>query len=218
MARKNRTELDTTIAAWAATLNLTTTHRPDVREIIENCVLLKDVSDTSSATSTPHDIDWDGVDYHEVTLNNVTVVITFSNISQGEIKYLKVIEGTDNDHSFSGATLVATKAANEFTLPVIYQVINKDSTVYVVPVNRESTYDAASDVQAKGLSSDSVFLTPGNLGAVTDGLLTEVIDIGDWDMDTTSSIPVAHGLTQSKIRTVTATIRSDDGSIVVFFP
>ena len=43
-----------------------------------------------------------------------------------------------------------------------------------------------------------------------DGVHIKVIDIGDWNMDTTSSVSVAHGLTASKIRNISAMIRPDD--------
>ena len=41
-------------------------------------------------------------------------------------------------------------------------------------------------------------------------LNTKSIDIGDWDMDATASVNVAHGLTLTKIRSVSVLIRNDD--------
>lgn len=54
-------------------------------------------------------------------------------------------------------------------------------------------------------------LTPSNLGlGVQDAPLNiKVIDIGDWNMDATASINVAHGITFAKIRSVSAMIRND---------
>lgn len=40
----------------------------------------------------------------------------------------------------------------------------------------------------------------------------KVLDIGDWNMDSTSSVNVAHGLTTSKIVAVQALIRDDAGT------
>ncbi len=49
-------------------------------------------------------------------------------------------------------------------------------------------------------------------------LLCKVVDIGDWDMNATNSVAVAHGLTLSKIRTVEAFIRNDsDNQILDIF-
>jgi hypothetical protein len=44
------------------------------------------------------------------------------------------------------------------------------------------------------------------------GLLTKVVDIGDWNMDATDTVNVVHGLTASKIREVSVFIRNDDDS------
>lgn len=41
--------------------------------------------------------------------------------------------------------------------------------------------------------------------------LTKIINIGNWNMISTASVSVAHGLTFSKIRNVSAIIRNDDG-------
>jgi hypothetical protein len=40
-------------------------------------------------------------------------------------------------------------------------------------------------------------------------LKVKVVEIGDWDMDATATINVAHGLTYAKIRFATASIRND---------
>jgi len=43
--------------------------------------------------------------------------------------------------------------------------------------------------------------------------LHAVIDIGDWDMDADTTKDVAHGLTLANLRSITATIRNDDGTV-----
>ena len=43
-------------------------------------------------------------------------------------------------------------------------------------------------------------------------LNTKVVKIGDWNMDTTAAVTVAHGVTNSKIRSVSAMIRNDADS------
>lgn len=43
------------------------------------------------------------------------------------------------------------------------------------------------------------------------GLNTKIIDIGDWDMDTSASATFAHGVVVSKIRTIQCAIRNDSG-------
>lgn len=49
----------------------------------------------------------------------------------------------------------------------------------------------------------------------TDGtniIKTKIVDIGDWNMDTTDTVTIAHGLTLSKIRTVAVQVRNDADS------
>jgi hypothetical protein len=45
-------------------------------------------------------------------------------------------------------------------------------------------------------------------------LLTKVVNIGDWDMDATASVNVAHGITSTKIRSVEVWIREDTGNVM----
>jgi len=45
-------------------------------------------------------------------------------------------------------------------------------------------------------------------------LTTVILDIGDWNMDTASSVNVAHGLTMADIRSVTVHVRSDDAFVL----
>ena len=55
-----------------------------------------------------------------------------------------------------------------------------------------------------------------NAPTLNAGLNTKVMDIGDWDMDTNQSVSVAHGLTFSKIRNVSALIRHDTDGVYSF--
>lgn len=54
----------------------------------------------------------------------------------------------------------------------------------------------------------------GNLTTTgtVNGLKSKIIDIGDWNMDSTTTITVAHGLTVGDIRQVSAMIRDDNGT------
>lgn len=46
----------------------------------------------------------------------------------------------------------------------------------------------------------------------TAALHTKILEIGDWNMDSTAYVDIAHGLTQANIRVVQALVRSDEGS------
>ena len=49
-------------------------------------------------------------------------------------------------------------------------------------------------------------------------LFWKVIDMGDWNMDTTQNLSVAHGLDAANIRVVFASIRNDAGTVYSIFP
>lgn len=55
-------------------------------------------------------------------------------------------------------------------------------------------------------------LTPQQIGDGTNIIKTKIIDIGDWDMDASISVTVAHGLTATKIRSISAIVRTDDAA------
>lgn len=73
----------------------------------------------------------------------------------------------------------------------------------------------AIDENGAGTRWPQVRTEAGSIGFpvlnTTAGLLVKVINIGNWNMDTTQTHTVAHGLTLAKIREVSATIQSDDG-------
>jgi len=72
------------------------------------------------------------------------------------------------------------------------------------------------DLSSAWVSSGAVSLDGGLDTGDDNTLKFKVVDIGDWNMDSTTSHNVAHGLTLSTIRMVTATIISDDGNTLNF--
>ena len=53
----------------------------------------------------------------------------------------------------------------------------------------------------------------GGGGGATNVLATTIVNIGDWDMDATDSISVAHGIADfTKIRDISVIIRNDGGT------
>jgi hypothetical protein len=76
----------------------------------------------------------------------------------------------------------------------------------------------AGDIDTSGtIKSDTIDEHTANAGVgikTKDGsvLRWKIIEIGNWNMDSTGSVTVAHGLTQTKIRTLNAEIRGDVGS------
>ena len=83
----------------------------------------------------------------------------------------------------------------------------------------ESVYeDATQTLTNKTLTApviaDGVNVQAGKIKDQSGGteLKVKVINIGDWNMDVTNSVSVAHGLTLANIRNISASIRSDSES------
>jgi len=100
----------------------------------------------------------------------------------------------------SGSPSLATYLAGELErLRYLIKQITGEAQWYVDP-----------DTDMVSLKSGTVV---ANLNAEQhNSRKVKVIDIGDWNMDTTASVSIAHGLTLGNIRGIQATIRTDAGS------
>ncbi len=88
--------------------------------------------------------------------------------------------------------------------------VNSASTVHA-----DGAIDSDTTVHADGaIDSDSTVTADGGVDAGGSGtfLKTKVIAIGDWNMDTTASLNVAHGLTLAKIRSFDVKVYVDGGA------
>lgn len=75
--------------------------------------------------------------------------------------------------------------------------------------SQQGLIETATVTEAKEQNLGNPAVTPSGLGAAFDGLCSKIIDIGDWDMNASSNVLVAHGNTLSKIRGINVLIRND---------
>lgn len=84
----------------------------------------------------------------------------------------------------------------------------------VVPITDDSINLGSASYQFKrGYFDDGITvagIAQGN--DVTAALHRKIIEIGAWSMDASSAVSVAHGLTLSKIRTVSVMVTNDEGT------
>lgn len=99
-------------------------------------------------------------------------------------------------------------------------VVTLASPVLTSPVINTAVSGTAI-LDEDGMSSDSAtkVSTQQSIKAYVDAvetkiasLNTKIINIGDWNMDTTQSLDVAHGVTLSKIRSLSAIIIADSST------
>ena len=78
--------------------------------------------------------------------------------------------------------------------------------------SEEGVIELATQAETDAGTDDERAVTPLKLAVnIAAGLKTKIIDIGDWDMDATVTVNIAHGLTLGNIRTVQVEIRNDSG-------
>jgi hypothetical protein len=115
----------------------------------------------------------------------------------------------------NGTFTVSLESVATFEHPILIKNIGT-GTITVTPYGSETLSGGAS-ASLTELNS-SIFLYPDTTSTIwRKGPLNElnrkVISIGDWNIDSTLSINVAHGLTPSKIRGISGVIFNDDGLV-----
>lgn len=87
---------------------------------------------------------------------------------------------------------------------------NSGKTDTITIPSAEATLDTPEDFVAS-IDGSTGSLERSSI-KVSEVLKTKVVEIGDWNMDTTATLAVAHGLTASNIRSVEVIIRHDNGT------
>jgi hypothetical protein len=110
--------------------------------------------------------------------------------------FLQTEHNTDGTHGAITTTTIATS-----------------STTLVTNLNADKV-----DSYHAGHSSGQVPVSDGTVNANLNaeqhnGLKVKVVDIGDWNMDTTASISVNINVTTSKVRSIDIIIRNDSGDL-----
>ena len=96
---------------------------------------------------------------------------------------------------------------------------------WAIPITALATLSVdtiAELTAAAGVTIDSVLLKDNGIqtdsGGTNELTRTRIIEIGDWNMDVTVAVNVAHGLTLAKIRGITVIIRADSDTVRHDFP
>lgn len=113
------------------------------------------------------------------------------------------------DASTTGTGNVVRATSPTLTSPTITGTIAGTPTITTPTI----TVPVIADLSSMN-HNHSTTATGGVFG--TSAFKCKIIDIGDWNMDTTASVNVAHGLTFANIRAVNMTIRNDAND--TFYP
>jgi len=85
------------------------------------------------------------------------------------------------------------------------------SAKYAALASPALTGNPTAPTQTAGDNSTKI-ATTAFVNTANAGLNTKIIDIGDWNMDSSDSVNVAHGLTRGKIRTISVIIRDNSNT------
>lgn len=87
----------------------------------------------------------------------------------------------------------------------------RNGTAYLAQTNYPGVRELATQTEVNNGTSSNI-VTPATLAGKDGGILRKVIDIGDWNMDTTTSVSIPHGLTYSKIIGISSVIIRNDAN------
>lgn len=125
---------------------------------------------------------------------------------------------TNSVISYSNGVSYATGVSDAATLggfaPNQAAVANN---VAVRDSNGKLAGDILGNAATATLATNATAATTATTATKHGVLNVKVVDIGDWNMDTTASVNVAHGVTWSKIRSITVSIWNDDSVLYTFF-
>jgi len=134
-----------------------------------------------------------------VVLSSIGNNIVGTIATGGYVAELKVDSSTVRGQFLKTST-VATKATPVNTNQQGVFAIALSNSSSVVSAFIFGGYKAASGTVVTNLNADMI-----------DGLHTNVVEIGDWNMDSVSSVLITHGLDYTKIRSFSSFVRNDSG-------
>jgi hypothetical protein len=117
----------------------------------------------------------------------------------------------ENDGPANNRIYQMVAAAEQFILRLGNDA--RDSFAAFMTVDRTANTIDKIDMTATTVDFTATNLQHNGVPLTSAVLATKVLDIGSWNMDTTVSVAVAHGLTTSDIRSIVVTIRSDTGDV-----
>ncbi len=217
-----KADLQDTISAWSGpNFDLELTLKPDIKDdLLESLVFRKATTTTISPLGGNVTANFATYDEFYTNAGSSSISVTISGINRGERKAFYIENASTV--TFFGATNVTPNDEALGSGRRIYNAWNIGGTVYVLALNETITdastsnkgiQENATDTEAKALSATDKTITPGNISAITGGLIYKEVNIGVWNMNATSIVSIPHGVANHlNIRSVEVTIRDDADS------
>lgn len=207
-------EVDATVALGAGQRmrivpdqDSTVWRRVDFSNDINGVEFILDVDgDTSITADTDDQIDFKTGGTDRLSISNTAIIPTVA----FDLNAKELILDADADTSITADT----DDQIDIKVSGADQIAFKDGVIEPTTDN-DITLGSASKQFSTAYFENAIAINSITQGKDTVAPLnSKIIEIGDWNMDSTASLNVAHGLTYSKIRMVSAIIRSDDGTVL----
>ena len=154
--------------------------------LADNLQFREDVAVVQNSSLSSITVDFTGKDRVDLTRTGGALNITVSGLDDGDRKFLLITKTAGQVISWVGVTDVTPLVDNIDALSlVLYEIVSKGSNYYARAY--ALTVEAASQSEAEAGTSDDVVMTPLAQTYRDGGLLTKVVEIGDWDMDATTT-------------------------------
>ena len=190
-------------------------------DFAKNGVFKADVINSDVAAGSAFAADFDSIDTYEIDAGAGNVEITISNLQDGQIGFIDVVNKAGGIVTWANATNITPNHSYITSLTTcLYMVVNKNSSMYAMAWKKTITtatatnsgiLEVATTAEAQALTLDTKIITPSGLADVIGSVTINVdtVAIGNWDMDATGSVTVAHGKTLANILYVNVIIISD---------
>lgn len=158
MAVAKRTTTQATITGLAATVDLSELQTV-LTNINDSAMFRQDDASSGTTSASTHTVDFDDFDYYVLTMG-INSEINFSNILQGEVKYLLISNAGHYTWTFHSSVVDHTYSiANHVNLETVtyYRVFNKNGTVNVEIAGQDLF--SATDGEMQTGSSTSLLST-----------------------------------------------------------
>ena len=205
MAAENRTALQSTLDGLSAVVDLADL-KTAFTNFVDSMLMKRDVQNTVTVTGAgTTNVDFSGYDTVKVS-TGYDCTLNIQNIVDGDVKFLWLNKTSGVTVAFTGATTQEVDTDYTEGLSDIVYIVTKKfyGTVILAPLTK--TFD---------LSALTTDITALETRIGTNNVV--VLEIGTWDMDTSLTVSVNHGLTLSKIRNWQVTIKNDSASALSDF-
>lgn len=227
MARKNRPTLKQQFSDFinrvspfdGNALIQKTEHNQVEEDLFDSLLNNTDTSDLINSPSAAIDLDFSANDLYRINSSGsggTDFDITVNNLGTGQVARIHITKKNNDEFSFTNAVLGQISNLSQTGTILSFWVHNINGVlVAYADVNiskTNSTTDSSSDKLATAKAVSDLKTELSALIAAA-GSLT-VIEIGDWNMDSTSQVSFPHGVTDgaTKIKTIEAIIRQDSDS------